>query len=743
MKRLIVGALTILVVFGITFQTLNGNPPDTVVETTVLADTVYATITAEWTPSELNADPAQFELFYKWRSFTLTGIAEDTTVQFSVPKIEVAQNLSFCVTPVRYTDNVEGPETCQDYVVPPVQMGDRYYLAYDTIRFGRSNVLPDNDTIPEGTYAIELMRMDGIWDTLQIPPAPQLSLPGVDSVKFYKDDVQWKNRERTFPYELDGGGNYYETLTEGVYTIEYRVWGDSAESRTHNVIVGSPSVEPPDTIPPMVPLPENIRLEYDTDSLIVIRWDDVERSPTAEVTYHALLNYNECTPDAPDTTKCEIMTNYEPYYYPREPIPDPLQFCIQATIWEPIPATPIEPPWACATFDWGVEPPPPDTTITPEPATDVHARFWEMPSNDPAEPFAFTMDWIESPTEAIYDSIYYMVSLRVVEGILIPGPGVPDADGFWRSGPIQCFSAHTSCGETGEAVTRYTYDMLAFQPPPDSVVVEYCLTTQATKPDGLGLGVGVQECWDGFIPPGGTSTTAEFGFYASPWRDFPISSGDTLQDGGYSISLVRLDGSELVADSVILLVNGIRHTVLYEPQQACDFLTGCRNVWGYLGGLQFNSVDNPNDPDDYFDNVGLSHEVWIGNVRVEQRSTHINISDYMHIAMPLGLRLQPGALGELQVAWDSIERPHMPVYYSAWSSDWRSDGMGSIQRSIQGVSDTTVKISFPTEVCVRAEVWDCGKCTGPGGHDLLDMKEGWVKNIPVSETNCAVLTRQS
>jgi len=117
-----------------------------------------------------------------------------------------------------------------------------------------------------------------------------------------------------------------------------------------------------------------------------------------------------------------------------------------------------------------VPPIPPDTTVTPEPAENLRATFRDG---------VFQVLWSASPTEAIYDSVFYVVTYR---GNLTPQPQAPDADGWIEFGPIQCPSSHTTCDGLD-----YSYIRTGYDDPTAVEVVEYCLATHA-------LALAVQEC---------------------------------------------------------------------------------------------------------------------------------------------------------------------------------------------------------------------------------------------------------
>jgi len=392
-------------------------------------------------------------------------------------------------------------------------------------------------------------------------------------------------------------------------------------------------------------------------------------------------------------------------------------------------------------------PPVPGDSVVPEPATGIQTSHTGT---------VFTISWIPSVTEEVYDSIYYLVKLT---GLNTTFPSEAVDDEWWRSGPIQCFSSHTSC-EGG----RYSYvvePVIVNSSTGD--VIYWCLTTQATKPDGLGLGIGVQECGEVTVPPTPGDSTG-LALYASPWHDVYLVSGDTIMDGGYSLGVIKADSGPVVADSVWFYLNGEFHQLADHTGGSFHAGFSLNNAGGEDSTVVVGWRVFGGEHDGYDERQIVVSDHWGGN---------LPIPTYAELSTPTNLRIdkQVADTSKTLIAWDAIPEDSQcfndfgtpvncsdtygdEVYYRVasyvvWPVDALEPGrswfdtrtaMASTQRSFPWDYPGPGEV-LPDSIrfCVLAEAWDCSDCEGPGGKSCKTYSNDPTQEVcgPISETACS------
>ena len=244
-----------------------------------------------------------------------------------------------------------------------------------------------------------------------------------------------------------------------------------------------------------------------------------------------------------------------------------------------------------------------------------------------------------------------------------------------------------------------------------------------------------------------------YAFYASPWHDYYLQPGDTIQDGGYSIGLIKADGGPIVADSVLLFVDGAPHTLLYEPRYGAS--------WGYNGGLSMN-----------YGSVTLGYIVFGGLLPdsgdlpllvSDHNGGSVNWPDSAFLSTPANLRVIPYPYDTMRhvIAWDEIPEDSQcendfgtpvncrdvygdEVYYRVTNVEpplhfTTYTAMASTMRSFPWAYPGDGEILPDTiSFCVTAEAWDCPNCEGPGGSVELPGEDEFhrTRSWPISETAC-------
>jgi hypothetical protein len=408
-------------------------------------------------------------------------------------------------------------------------------------------------------------------------------------------------------------------------------------------------------------------------------------------------------------------------------------------------------------------PPPGDSTFTPEPAIDVAVMYRDS---------TFTVSWKASPSEAVYDSIYYLLRLS---GSNVTFPSVVDSLGWWRSGPIQCISSHTTCD--GD---QYEYIVEPVTHNPDSAVevVNWCLTTQATKPDGLGLGVGVEECGQLYIDP-----LILFGWRSDMgrWLGSTVMN-DTLPAGDYvfflelrnreswegvdSVVIGVAEQSTIIAPREHVPMDANDGTVTFEPDK---FYLLPYVVYG-AGGNEFGVIE------------GRLVTVTIGP---DLTGMLIPLDAPENIRFAKDTTEGPDSLlvGPLVIRWD--ESPQRSQGIQCEAPEWgtedhcrpvndphiNGDEVYSVLRvydmvgteipldrnpfgniigdgpgPFNNLNPWSIPIPIPDTIraCVQFQAWDCWNCVGPGGQIPPYINE-WgneTRGVPLSEITCTTLEVQ-
>lgn len=397
------------------------------------------------------------------------------------------------------------------------------------------------------------------------------------------------------------------------------------------------------------------------------------------------------------------------------------------------PNTPPVPPDTTPPVPPDTVPPEPGDTITPmpEPATNLRGFF---------ERNGLEIYWDASVTEAIYDSIYYIVKWR---GDLFPKPTVPDGDGWVMSGPLTCFSGPIECVDQ-----TYGYSVSPFDSLTSPVVVEYCVTVVATQSQGMGLGNSVMSC---------TEFTAQAGVPPDSITFYPMAPPDTINywttgwwdDQPYTAWL-KVDRDSIGTADL---------WQAFDPVGNCQYAEG---PWVE----QFVNVTEVTGSKFYPDLLFFPRYC----------GPPPEPPDTIAISTPQNLRVEGGSMIG-QIAWDRVPEDGQcenstghpancpdvqgdEIYYRVtdveyWPPDLLDNAgynstlmfdtlsaMASTARSFKSDwNSDTFEPLYPDSLrfCVTAEAWDCPTCAGPGGVRSPGNLRGYnpVYYVPISEKACS------